>query len=587
MIDQALRQADGAANPARRMPGEPGNHEPAGSARGTKASIGDPGSAATDPDSAATDADGIAADPGGAGAVMPDGAVVPGGGGRPARLGARRLPGASGLWLSIFAVSLGLFIVRFLLPTPVGQADNRDGPRLMCGLGLGPVVPPGYPRFFRYAYFEYVPYKGCASLHPYPSSELVPLELARLLTPVLGLPGALNLIAVGLLMCVIASAGIASLATGLRLRLWAQLLAAAIAWLIIADAAFFDVFAGPFSEPAALVGLLLVAAGVVYLGRDWRATVFGLVLAGSGGILAILAKEQYLILVVPICLTLVLASAGQGNGRGLRRFRTRQTGAAVTVAAILAITAAGYGLWGYTSPYSQRLQHIQAVDMIFDDIVNGHDNAPADLRALGLPASWARYARHYYWDKVSVRHDPLYPRYEARLTDGNIAHFLLTHPSRVISVGQQAAIQAQHFRVTALGDYPPAAGHRPGAVESRVIVVTWLAHQISPSLGLLWLVPLWTAMAAVAIVARRRRRGRPWHRDGAVLVLCMTGCAVVAFIPPAYFAGISTTRHMVGMNIATALAFPMSIALAASMIHQALARVRQRPRNRSAGPADG
>jgi hypothetical protein len=34
--------------------------------------------------------------------------------------------------------------------------------------------------------------------------------------------------------------------------------------------------------------------------------------------------------------------------------------------------------------------------MIFEDIVNGHDRAAADLRALGLPVSWARYAGDYY-----------------------------------------------------------------------------------------------------------------------------------------------------------------------------------------------
>jgi hypothetical protein len=80
----------------------------------------------------------------------------------------------------------------------------------------------------------------------------------------------------------------------------------------------------------------------------------------------------------------------------------------------------------------------------------------------------------------------------------------------------------------------------------------------------------------VALLALWWRR-EPWHRDGAVLVFCMTGCAVVAFIPPAFFDGISTARHMVGMNLATALAFAFSIALAASMIHQARAR-------RTAGP---
>ena len=483
----------------------------------------------------------------------------------------QRLVGSARLWLSIFAVSLGLFIVRFLVPTPVGQADNHDGPRLMCILGVAPATH-GYPRWFSYAYFEFVRSAACARSPRYLSSQLVPLGLARILTRVTGLPGTLNLIALGLLTCVIASIGIASLATGLRLRPWAQLAMAAAVWLIMADAAFFDVYASPFAEPAALIGLLLVAAGVVYLGRGRRETVFGLVLAGAGGCFAIGAKEQYLTLAVPICLTLVLASAARNGGRGLRRFRTRQTGAAAAVAVLLVTMAAGYALWDNVSPYARQLHREQVVDTVFSGIVTRHDgHARADLSALGLPGGWAKYAGSNYWSNVSVRDDPLYPRYKARLSDGAIAYFLLTHPGSIVSVGQRAAILSQPLRTTYLGNYPPSAGHPPGARESRVLVLTWLMHRLPPRLGLLWYVPLWTAMAAIAITALFRRRGPAWRRDGAVLVLCMTGCAVAAFIPVGYFSGISTTRHMVGMNLATALAFPASVALMISLMRQLLA----------------
>ena len=526
------------------------------------------------------------ADPGETDAILPVGAAASPWGWPPRSGIRRRLRRAPGLWLSIFGVSLGLFLVRFLVPTPIGQADNRDGPRLMCGVfGLGPVVPRGYPRFFRYAYFQYVP--ASCGRSPFATSEVVPLEVARLLTPVFGLPGTLNLIVLGMLMCVLASVAIASLATGLRVRPWGQLLAAAAIWLIMADAAFFDLFASPMSEPAVLAGLLLVAAGVVYLGRDRRASVQGLVLAGTGGFLVVLAKEEYLFLAVPICLTLILASASASSGPWLHRFRTPQTGAAVTVAAVLAVSAAGYAVWNAHSSYGQRTQPMRVVDTIFEHIVNRSDKTKAaDLRALGLPASWSRYAGSYYWARGSVRTDPLYHRYEPKLTDGNLARFLLAHPRRIIDVGQQAAVEDQSVRVTTLGDYSPDAGHRPGAVESRVIVVTWLVQRLPRHLGLLWLIPLWVAMAAVALLALRRRR-RPWHRDGAVVVLCMTGCAAVAFIPPAFFDGISTARHMVGMNLATALAFAISIALAVSMIHQARARARQAPEPPGQRPGRG
>ena len=504
---------------------------------------------------------------------------------------ANRLVGSAGLWLSIFAVSLGSFIVRFLVPVPVGQADNHDGPRVMCDLGVWAVTH-GSPQWFRYAYFEFAPSAAsCAQAGRYPSSQLVPLELARILTWVLGLPGTVNLIALGLLTCVIVSFGIASLATGLRLRMWAQLTVAAVAWLIMADAAFFDVYASPFSEPAALTGLLLVAAGVVYLGRERRETLFGLALAGSGGFLAVLAKQQYLVLAVPVCLTLMLASAPGNWGRVLRRFRTTQARAAIAVAVLLATMTGGYVLWDRASSYATLLHRQQVVDVIFSEIVTAHDDrARADLAALGLPPGWVKYAGTNSFSPLSVRNDPLYPRYEAKLSDGTIAHFLLTHPRSTVSIGQQAAIYAQQLRVTYLGDYAPSAGHPPGATESRVVVLTWLMHRLPRHLGLLWYVPLWAAMALIAIAALFVPHGRAWRRDGAVLVLCMTGCAIVAFLPVAYFDGISTTRHMVGMNMATALAVPIGVALVISMVRQALTpdltarAVAGRERSRSRRP---
>ncbi len=479
-------------------------------------------------------------------------------------------------WLSIFALSFTGLMIRFLVPVPVAQADNRDGPRLMCGLGLEPVTH-GMPRFFRYAYFQYDTAAKCDGRAPYPSSQLVPLEIARLLTPVFGLHGALNMIALGILMCALAAVGIASLAMGLRIRLWAQLLVAAVIWLFIADSAFFDVFAGPFSEGAALVGLLLTAAGVLYLGRGWRSTIIGLVLAGTGGFLAILSKEQYLILAMPICLTIVLATAQPGHWRRLERFRTRECAAAFGVSALLAIMTVAYLGWDFTSHYGKRLHYIQAVDMIFTDIVNKRSTAGPALRALGLPASWKRYAGRYYWHPRSVRTNPNFFRYVTKFTDSNIAHYLITHPASIWTIGQAAAIQAQKFRVTQLGDYPVYAGHRPGAYESRVIVMTWLMHQLPAGLGFGWYLPLWGAMAVLAIAVIAMRRPDRWQRDAAVLVLCMTCCAATAFIPPAYFAGISTTRHMVGTNLSTGIALVFAIALACSLVYRAISRSRTEP----------
>jgi uncharacterized membrane protein len=89
-------------------------------------------------------------------------------------------------------------------------------------------------------------------------------------------------------------------------------------------------------------------------------------------------------------------------------------------------------------------------------------------------------------------------------------------------------------------------------------------------------------MTGIGLAALLRRR-EPWHRDATVVVLCMTGCAAVAFIPPAYFDGISTARHMAVMNLALALAFAMSVTLMVSMVGSA-ARGRRGTRSGPSPP---
>jgi hypothetical protein len=310
---------------------------------------------------------------------------------------------------------------------------------------------------------------------------------------------------------------------------------------------------------------------VPYLARGPLALAFGLLLAGFGGYLAIASKEQYVPLAVPICATLVLASAARSR-RGASRFLTARTAAAGAVSGLLALTALGYLSHDAASHFGKELHQEQAVDMIFGDIVNGHDNASADLRALGLPLSWASYAGDNFWSPHTVYHDPLFPRYADKLTDANVAHFLLTHPARLLTIGQLAASDALMLRVSYLGSYAPSAGHRAGALEHRVTVLESIMQAIPTSLGLLWLVPLWSAMAAAATWSLRSRRQPAWHRDCARTVLLLVGCAVAAFVPAAYFEGIETTRHMLAMNLSTALALVLSATLACTMIRRGLAR---------------
>jgi hypothetical protein len=473
-------------------------------------------------------------------------------------------------WLAIFASSLTLFVARFLIPSPVGMADNGDGPRLMCGLGVTPVTG-GYPRYDGFAFFTYSPSSICSNASVYSSSEHFLLVAARWLTPLIGAAGTVNLIALGLVTCALQSAGIASLACGLRLGLRNTLLVAAAIWLIMADAAFFDTYASPYSEGATLTGLLLVVAGLLYLGRGPLALAFGLLQVGAGGYLACLSKEQYLPLAVPVCAAIVVASASR-QVPGWRRFLTARTAAAGAVAGLLALAALAYVHADADSPYTTLLHQEQVVDVVFDDIVTAHNAASAaDLRDLGLPASWISYAGDGFWASQSVYHDALYARYAGQFSDGNLARFLLTHPAELIRIGQQSADDALDLRVTYLGSYSPAAGHLAGAMENRVTVLDSVVSAVPTGLGLLWLLPLWAVMAAIGINAiSGSRRSAAWQRDAGYAVLLLVGCAVTAFWPAAYFAGIETTRHMLGSNLATALAFAISAVLLCALVRHGI-----------------
>jgi hypothetical protein len=518
--------------------------------------------------------------------ARPPAAAAPGRGARwvtalvPRWASARTGPAGPAAWrpfaihcLSIFGGSMALFLLRFLVPSPVGMADDGDGPRLMCGLGVVPVTG-GSERYDGFAFFRYALSPAtCAHATQYSSSEHLLLVAAKWLTPVLGLQGAVSLIALGILTCALASAGIAALACGLAPALRSRLVVAGALWLIMADSVWFDTYASPYSEGATLTGLLLVTAGLVYLGRGRLASAAGIALAGAGGYLVVLSKEEYVALIVPVSAGLLLAALARDGRRGIRRLLTGRMAAAVLAAALLLAGAAAFAQRDAASPYTKLLHQEQVVDVIFTDIIprgiTVHD-AKDSLHALGLPGSWQKYAGHNFWSKPTVYANPLYARYADRLTDTNLARYLITHPLKTMQVAQSSAVDAMDLRVNYLGSYAPGAQRPPGTLENRVGIVSSIIGVIPTQLGLFWLIPLWAVMLALSVVTLRRPKVASWHHDAAVATIALTGCAMAAFVPAAFFDGIETTRHMLGMNMATALAFAVCFTLLASLLRRGL-----------------
>ena len=189
----------------------------------------------------------------------------------------------------------------------------------------------------------------------------------------------------------------------------------------------------------------------------------------------------------------------------------------------------------------------------------------------GCPASWASYAGDSFWAPRSVYHDPLYPLYVNRLTDANLARFLLTHPADAIAIGERSANDALQVRVDYLGSYAPAdrpserfpgePGHRadqsragdPGRARAGLAAAAVGSDGGDRYLG--------AADRAPVRPVAPGRRVRDLHADR------VRGRGLRA---AAYFAGVETTRHMLGSNLATALAFALAAILLASMVRHGI-----------------
>ena len=242
---------------------------------------------------------------------------------RPGRRLAGRVPPSARRWLAFFAAALTLLLVRFLAPTPVGQADNRDGPRLMCGLGMEPVTG-HHPRFFRFAYFEYrLSPAACAGTSAVPFLGSCCRWRARQAADTAVRPARQPEHDRRRRAVLRAGRGRRSPAwrpacgSGCGPSCWWRRRAG---WPSRTQPSSTSSAARSASPPP-WCGLMLVAAGVLYLGRGWRSTV---VRAGCwpapGASSAILSKEQYL----------VLAGAGLPHpGAGHREPRARAGAAAV------------------------------------------------------------------------------------------------------------------------------------------------------------------------------------------------------------------------------------------------------------------
>lgn len=433
-----------------------------------------------------------------------------------------------------------LMAVRLLVPTPVGMADNGDGVRLLCQLGADI---DGSERF-AFARFVYPAPGPDAACEPYRTSQVLQLRLTSWLTDLFGLPGAVDMHVVIVQDCLLTGLAIGTMAWLLRRSpWWAQVVAAAGLFLVLADATFAGYVASAYSEPAAFTGLVAFAlAGVAVVSGERPRTAF--LIATAGAALAVSAKIGMVTLAVPF--VLFLATRRLPLGR-------RRTGVASFVLAGLGVVAVGgAATWVYTDEQA-GFERVNVANEITIAIMPANGDPARAAADLGLPRSFGRFSGKGWWARDPMHSAPEWPSVRALMTREHVAGYFLDHPgvaARVLGAGGDDYLR---FRPDDLGSYGATAGEPPRAQECRLCLLPTVSHAFAWSrfAGVLgyWL----ACLTGAVVLARRSAAGSP-RRGFALVALVLVGCAVVQYLTTVLGDGAEVTRHLVVGLFAASLA---------------------------------
>lgn len=458
------------------------------------------------------------------------------------------------LAVAVGALASGLLAAELFAGSTVGMADQGDGERLACQLGLAARAPAsGVDRFFRYVVLRWVPTPTARTFcEHYSSTELWFLHVARWIsTALFGGPG-LDLVALGILFT-----ALFGLASGMLCR-WlpggriARTAASIGIVLVVLDSAFAPWFVSMYSEPAGLIGLLGLAAVWCWTPKAARWQVLWVALAAATGAVFVLSLTQTLPAAVAVSLALLLHRTGLPRGWA----RVALKSMALGCCAVLAL--AGLRMYHQTPP---DILAANQYDAVFGTLLAHSPNPAADLRFLGMPVSLAAFAGTDYFtpgNPVGTA-DPAYATFQRRFSWVRLGELWATHPAQTFALYQRTAGYAAQIKDQGLGNYTAASGQPPGAIESRVVTITGL---VAPLAWAAWvLLPAFWAWAAITglRLARRRRAEPAWRALGELVVL-LDAIAITCFFVVMFSEGdLPAVSHHVLDAFATSLLVPLVI----------------------------
>lgn len=466
---------------------------------------------------------------------------------------------------------VGILLARLFVGGAVGMGDQGDGRRLLCQLGVrtstefnGSTSAFLNPTWIAHHWYgEACSADGSGGV--FRSSQLWLLSMAKHLTPVLGLPGTLDLRALGVICAVLVGVVVAALVVFVPGPVALRVVVASLVGLLAADSMVAEFFISPYSEPAELIGTLALCPALLALWRRGHTTWPTLAVIAFLGTVVIGAKTQAAALLPALVVGLLWLPHRRGtraSGRGNRVIRlagwlkVRVPGLLVSG---LLVGATGYFV--ITAPVGLAQQDVYAE--VFGEILPHSPNPAADLRALGADPSLANAVGTNPESPNAATLRPEYLRFRTEVTQTRIVEFYLTHPDRLVAVGADGLRGVDQWRQNYLASYLATSGHPANSIESRVGVYGAIfRHAWEPVLVFVWAATLYVGVRT----ARRRTL------DAATRAVGMLG----VFVPLGAFAEFWAVmisvgfpdlyRHMVLTNMLLALGLPILVAIAAIRI---------------------
>ena len=475
------------------------------------------------------------------------------------------------------AVATGLLwatvlVVRLYAGGFVGLADNFDGHRLTCQVGVAPYPIPADQPLWAYAtprYDSYTWYGEACSAggtgQPYLSTAVFPLWIAKLLTATLGryaygLPGALDLRMLGLVYIAMVALAIAWCVHELPGRAWVRVLMASGIGLAVADSAFAPDFISPLSDPAGIVGLLFLVPALLRLLRVDRVTWREVAAVLAVTVWTIGAKTQLstiLLAVVPCLLARPTALPHR------LRFLTRHRLPAALfgrVPAALVCAALAVFTMGFQQTQSRWLNEIVTYDATFLNLLGHSHHVRSDLRVLHLNPKLASAAGSHIVGPGSASDTKLYADFLHNVTLGDTTDFYATHPWRLVGLAGRGLEGVSAARPSYLGNYPVSAGRPPYAQDCRVCIVEVAFTLAEP---LRWIVYplLWGgSILAGLLLAVRGRRSAAARSAGGTLAAIGVSTLAQFWIVMLTDGDSDLQKHMVFTDFGSCLLGPLLIA---------------------------